>query len=537
MHFAYNCLIIAKKREGLLSFFPTQPHDLMKKNWLSLFESWVNQQTTLCWLLFLFSSFILHFLYMHHANLLVEEAYYWNYAQHLDWGYIDHPPMVALLIKCFTFLLGTNEFAVRAASLACWLVSAFFTYKWSELIHPQSGRYALLLLAVLPFFFVHSIVMTPDVPLISAWSACLYFIYRALILNQKHQWYWAGLWLGLGLQSKYTITLIPLTTLCFIIYYAPLRFWLTRKEPYLAFCISFLLFSPVLYWNAQHEWISFIFQSTRRFHDTKSTSLHQLILVVLLFISPLGFWSLWELGNKIRTLPAMTMNALSFIHFFTWLPLGFFLMYSLNHQVNFNWSGPLFLALIPWLAITIQEHPIKKSLWFILLTILLMVYSSIFLCITYNKLPLIQQKILLKVIDWDNLIEQFHHVAVQAEKEYQQPVVFVPLDNYPLNSELAFYQEKMLGQKRINNKYPCMGAHLFQRESLMYRYWYPQQKTKALLILLAKEPWRFADPNVVNHVLVKSSLKMLWSQGQGQKIQNIPYYYQLVELKPHQSSA
>lgn len=63
---------------------------------------------------------------MRHARLLVEEAYYWNYAQHLDWGYLDHPPMVAVLIKACTFLFGTNEFGVRSASLFCWFISAFF---------------------------------------------------------------------------------------------------------------------------------------------------------------------------------------------------------------------------------------------------------------------------------------------------------------------------------------------------------------------------------------------------------------------------
>ena len=43
-------------------------------------------------------SFILRFLYAGSFELLREEAYYWNYAQHLDIGYLDHPPMVALLI-------------------------------------------------------------------------------------------------------------------------------------------------------------------------------------------------------------------------------------------------------------------------------------------------------------------------------------------------------------------------------------------------------------------------------------------------------
>jgi dolichol-phosphate mannosyltransferase len=46
-------------------------------------------------------------------ELLPEEAYYWNYSRHLDIGYLDHPPMVAWLIRLGTMVFGQNEFGVR----------------------------------------------------------------------------------------------------------------------------------------------------------------------------------------------------------------------------------------------------------------------------------------------------------------------------------------------------------------------------------------------------------------------------------------
>jgi hypothetical protein len=483
-------------------------------------------------LLIIVLSLALHLLCMGKGSLLVEEAYYWNYSQHLDWSYLDHPPMVALLIKVFTSLLGTNEFSVRSSSLFCWFITALFSYKLCELIEHQSGRYTVLLLATLPFFFFQSIVITPDVPLITCWSACLYYLYRSLILNNATAWYWTGLWLGLGMLSKYTIALIAFATLCYVLIDPKARFWLTRKEPYLASVIAVLFFTPVIYWNAHHEWVSFIFQTSRRFDSTTSVHTHILMMVVLFFITPLGIVGLWELAKKSAAHDSLAQAKKRFIQYYTFIPLSFFALFSLNHEVNFNWSGPLFLALLPWLSRTMIYQKSKRTLWFAVALALLVFYSSVLLIINYNQSELIQQKILIKIIAWGDLIKKIHAVAEGKEQQNHVPIVFVPLDKYPISSELAFYQTKLLQGGLISKKYPIIGAHIFNRESLMYRYWSPREDLSGvLLVLLSKEPWRFEDPWVTRRIAESTELAQVWSLGQGQNIKNIPYYYKVVRLK------
>jgi len=486
--------------------------------------------------LFFFSilsfSLILHLLCMTQARLLVEEAYYWNYSQHLDWSYLDHPPMVALLIKVFTSLFGSYEFSVRAASLFCWFISSFFSYKLCELIAKKSGPYALFLLATLPFFFFQSIVITPDVPLIASWSACLYFLYRALILKHARAWYGAGLCLGLGLLSKYTICLVALAAFCYVVSHANSRFWLRRKEPYLGLLLAFLLFTPVLYWNAQHDWASFIFQSSRRFNLTTSLNIHNLAWMILFFITPLGVWGLVDLVKKNPSSYNLAQDSKKFLQYFTFIPLLFFAFYSLNHGVNFNWTGPLFLALMPWLAFIILNNSFMKTLWFGGTLLVLMIYSGVLLTISFNKTDFIQQKILLKVIAWDDLILKLNAVAQYQEQKNHMPVVFVPLDNYPINSELAFYQQILFKKGIITKLYPSTGAHIFNRESLMYRYWASNENlSRAQLILISKEAWRFDDPEVTKRLSSSSKLQQVWSLGQGQNLKNIPYYYKVARIK------
>ncbi len=71
-------------------------------------------------------SVILRFFYLGGPELFYEEAYYWNYAKHLDIGYLDHPPMVAWIIVLFTNLMGDNESAVRFDAFLCWFLTAAF---------------------------------------------------------------------------------------------------------------------------------------------------------------------------------------------------------------------------------------------------------------------------------------------------------------------------------------------------------------------------------------------------------------------------
>src|SRR3990167_5947509 len=82
--------------------------------------SGVQDYTRYC-MVIIFFSLGLRLVFICSNNLLVEESYYWNYAAHLDVGYLDHPPMVALLIKSAEMLLGFGEWVIRMPTLICWM--------------------------------------------------------------------------------------------------------------------------------------------------------------------------------------------------------------------------------------------------------------------------------------------------------------------------------------------------------------------------------------------------------------------------------
>ena len=187
---------------------------------------------------------MLRLLYAGTVELLPEEAYYWNYSRHLDYGYLDHPPMVAWLIRLGTAAFGQSQFGVRAGALCCGAVTSLFTYRLARNLAGENCALAALLLAqVLPFFFLSGLLMTPDAPLTAAWAAALYFLERALIGGCRRAWWRAGLALGAGAVSKYSIGLLVPVTAVFMLWDPRSRRWMFLRTAVILPLAVFAVFS------------------------------------------------------------------------------------------------------------------------------------------------------------------------------------------------------------------------------------------------------------------------------------------------------
>ncbi len=485
-------------------------------------------------------SLLIRFICLGSSDLLVEEAYYWSYAQHLDFGYVDHPPMVAMLIRASTYLSGTHEFGVRITSMLCWLLTVCFSFKLTNLITRGAGKYAVFLLAILPFFFVQSLVITPDQPLLVCWSAALYCLYRALVMRESRYWFLAGVWLGLGLLSKYTIVLLGPATLLYVCVVPSARQWLSRFEPYVAVLIAALLFTPVIYWNATHEWASFVFQGSRRIHEPLSFSFHELLGLFLFFLTPLGTAGFVRLFRKKDVKKeGVNLETKRFLQVFTIVPLIFFAVFSLTHPIKFNWIGPGLLAVIPWLASLIHRAPkskvcaVRRKGWLLTGTLLLVCYSGMMLSIIFGVPEKAHQTLLTKFIAWEDFTRHVHAVAKQVELETQSKPIIIPLDRYYISSELAFYQAKLLAEGDIQETYSVRGSHVFGGESLMYRYWSNSTDLAGqTLLLISDNPRHFDNPSIKQQVIERSPVQSFWSVSQGRKTPIRRYYYQVVQMIP-----
>lgn len=470
-------------------------------------------------------SFLIRLAFMMSHGLLVQEAYYWNYAQHLDFGYLDHPPMVAVLIYLSTKIFGMAEWAVRLGAVACWLVAAYFVYQWSELMSRGTGRLAVLLLSVLPFFFILSLIITPDIILTACWAAACYYLYRALLLEEAAMWYGAGLSLGLGMLSKYTIVLLGPAIFMYLFMVPNARQWFARKEPYIAFILALLVFTPVIYWNATHDWVSFAFQSTRRFGANFRFGLPAFLGLLLLFVTPLGLKGLYQLLKRTGD-SNVSHDARFFLFCFTLIPLGFFAVFSLSHQIKFDWIGPTLLPLLPWFA-SQKKH---VSAWRLTSIALLLAYSVLFMVLMMGLPHLPQMKVLNKVVDWRAFTIDMNQAARQIEIDTKTTPYLVPLDPYNTNSVLAYYQTALVQSGQLEKPYPQQAAHVFGMNSLMYHYWLPMHGLEDKTLILISSQLKKLNI-LAGQAQIQGKVKTIWTQRPNSDKKAMPFYYQAVKLR------
>jgi dolichol-phosphate mannosyltransferase len=478
------------------------------------------------------------------TELLHEEAYYWNYAQHLDIGYLDHPPVVAWLIHTGTLIFGDTEMGVRTGAYLCWFVSARFCYRLTLRIFDRAAALrALLLLAVLPIFFGTGLFMTPDAPLVACWSGLLYFLYRALVDERPSAWIGAGLCLGVGLLSKYSIALLVPAALLYMLADRRGRRWLIRPEPYLAAILAGVIFSPVIVWNYQHDWASFVFQGARRINGAMHFSSHELIGSILLLLTPTGVLVAFLAFPRLRAArseicgDAAARRAL-FGWIFALVPLSVFVLFSLTKSVKLNWTGPLWLALIPFMArymVTSESagrwHDFLRRAWPVTITALLLFYGIVLQYFTLG-LPGIPYFMNMPAVGRRDLGRQVEQLEDEIEARFGVEPLVVGMDRYETASLLAFYRPETdpgeaVGKYRESVR-STAGNHLFGGKGLMYRYWYPARKAKEKMMILVSPKRRFLEnPAIQQRVQEAGEIQEMTAHKNGKPAAR--YYYSIVK--------
>jgi len=440
-------------------------------------------------------AFALRLVYLGSAELLPEEAYYWNYSRHLDLGYLDHPPMVAWLIRLGTSIFGQTEFGVRIGAVGCAAVTSFFAYRLTRNLFGRASAPAALLLAqTLPFFFLAGMLMTPDSPLTAAWAACLYFLERALIAEERKAWWGVGVSAGLGLISKYSIALLgPVTVLC-MLWSPESRRWWRRWQPYAAVLVALAIFSPVIIWNAQHDWASFTFQTSRRLAEAPRFALHKLLASALILITPTGLVAVAAASWRRKPPPSDVNSGIAaargwlFIRLAIFIPVAVFAVFSLRHEVKLDWTGAPWIAALPLMAIGMGAGAEKlgalgawvRGAWTPTLVTMSLIYGAglHYLVLGWPGLSYGRHTELVPV-GWRDLSRQITEVTATMRRETGDEPLVVGMDRYVVASELAFY-----AVARGGPPVSVSSQHLFGGIGLMYERWTPAESQDGRTLLL-----------------------------------------------------
>lgn len=276
-------------------------------------------------------------------ELAHDEAYYWIYSRHLDWGYFDHPPFVGVVIRLFSFL-PHSELAVRFGFVTLQFGSVLILLaltNWSF--------WSAVLFFSFPLASFTGLLALPDIPLLFMTAVYCLLLKKYLEKDDLKTSSMLGLSIALLFYAKYHGVLLIFFTILAI------PKLLLRKSFYLVAAVALITFFPHMWWQYRHDF------STLRYHfierPKSSFSLGrslefiglQIVLAGVL-AGPLIWFSLLK-----RKTEDQFLRAMKFISVGTIL---FFLFSSFSKKTEANWT--IFLA-IPVIILTFQENIWEKK--------------------------------------------------------------------------------------------------------------------------------------------------------------------------------
>lgn len=280
------------------------------------------------------------------TELIADEAYYWVYSKFPAWGYFDHPPLTALLIKT-GYAIFQNEGGVRLIGALLSTLTILVTEALTGKKNPFLFYTIVLSIAVLQ---VAGFFAVPDTPLLF-FTALFFYAYRSYIKNTNwQQALFLGATITLMFYTKYHGLLIVL-----LAFFANIKL-LARWQTWLAVLFVLILYSPHLYWQWQHDWLSFCYHlfesnvSDYKFSYTTEYLLGQLLLagpIAGFILLPAAF--IYQSKNRFERSLKITLAGIYVI----------FLLSSFRGKVEANWTMP---ALIPLIVLS-HQFMIDKLSW------------------------------------------------------------------------------------------------------------------------------------------------------------------------------
>ena len=189
-----------------------------------------------------------------HYGYFVDELYYLACSRHLSWGYVDQPPLIALITWIARSLLGESLPAIRFLPAVAGAAEIALT---AALARELGGKRFAQGLAALAALVAPGILAGNNLLSMNAfeplfWTGCAWLLIRITKTGNTKLWIWFGVLAGIGLENKYSMSIFG-AGLVLGLLLTPQRRALASPWLWAGGAIAFLLFLPNLLWNIQHH--------------------------------------------------------------------------------------------------------------------------------------------------------------------------------------------------------------------------------------------------------------------------------------------
>jgi hypothetical protein len=197
---------------------------------------------------------LLHLLTAGRYGIFRDELYYLACAEHLDWGYVDQPPLIAFVTWIARHLFGDSLLGIRLLPA---IAGAALVWLSGTLAREMGGgrlAQALAALAIIPvpiYLVIHH-WMTMNAFEILLWMGCAWCVLRAINSGQAKYWLWFGALVGLGMETKYSMAFFAIGVFVGLLA-TPERRFLKSRWMWIGALAGFAIFLPNLIWLVRHN--------------------------------------------------------------------------------------------------------------------------------------------------------------------------------------------------------------------------------------------------------------------------------------------
>ncbi|SNR55939.1 Dolichyl-phosphate-mannose-protein mannosyltransferase [Maribacter sedimenticola] len=288
---------------------------------------------------FLAVLFVLNLIQSNFTQLIFDEAYYWYYSQNMAWGYFDHPPMVALMIKISSYFFD-GELGVRLVS--CLLSALNIVLLWLMIDNPKKNQYIVhffVLVFSMTLLNAYGFFTLPDTPLLF-FTSCFLLTYKHFIKNENLPLaIILGIFMAALMYSKYHAVLV-----IFFVLLSNIKL-VAKPYAWLAVLIALCCYAPHFYWLYDNDFVSIKYHLYERPNGAYSFEKYTLgFFVNLVAIFGLTFPFIYKALLK-------TKNTNLFNKALIYLTYGvilFFFISSFNRRIQTQW---IIIICIPMVVI------------------------------------------------------------------------------------------------------------------------------------------------------------------------------------------
>ena len=327
----------------------------------------------------------------HNLPLDVIEALAWG--SNLDWGFSKHPPMSAFAVELFHYIFGSQDWAYYLLSQVFVVFSFYIIYQLAKnfLKNKSYLIISILLLESIAFYNFNTPEFNVNVCQLPFWALSILYAWRCIKFNKFLDYALLGLFMGLGVLSKYLFLYLIIGIAIFFIH----TFIQEKKFRFSVFITTFvfiIILVPHLIWMVNNDFVTIAYGLKRTAGEP--SALNHVINPLIFLAKQIGilglfFLMIYFLIDEFKTKIKWNDPKLLFLLSVTIVPIFFVFLTSLflGSRIRTMWTTPFYLTLGLLTLYILEDFISKKKLknFYYLFVFIFLLSPSFYLYVSFSK--------------------------------------------------------------------------------------------------------------------------------------------------------